>query len=182
MIPSEVCYNKTMGICIKANCSADIVSKDMCKKHYNSWWTSMNRKKIPEYYVWADMKQRCYNKNHKYYHRYGGRNITVCSEWLESFDNFYSDMGKRPFGMSIDRIDNDKGYNKENCRWTDVFTQRQNQSKSVRNTSGCLGVSYDKKNKKWTSKVTRNKKFYWFGRHDTKAKAERAYRNGIKNI
>lgn len=182
MVPTELCYNKTMGICIKDNCNKNIASRDMCKGHYSSWWASKNRKRIPEYYVYSDMKQRCYNKNHKSYHRYGGRNIGVSADWLKSFDNFYADMGKRPANMSIDRIDNEKGYSKENCRWADTFTQRQNQSKSVRNSSGSIGVSYNTASKKWVAKATRYKNFYWFGRYNTKTEAEQAYKDGINGI
>ena len=62
------------------------------------------------------MIRRCYNPRYKNYHRYGGRGIFVCKEWLDSFENFYKDMGKAPDGSSIDRINNNDGYYKENCR------------------------------------------------------------------
>lgn len=65
---------------------------------------------------WEDMKQRCLNKKHKSYKSYGGRGVGVHGEWL-SFEGFYSDMGERPEGMELDRIDNESGYCKENCQW-----------------------------------------------------------------
>lgn len=73
----------------------------------------------PAWGVWHSMKQRCSDPNHPAYHNYGGRGITVCQEWEKSFENFWEDMGAsyRP-GLEIDRIDNDKGYYAENCRWT----------------------------------------------------------------
>lgn len=77
-----------------------------------------------EYQTWADMKVRCLNPNNKRYADYGGRGITVCKRWL-SFENFLADMGTRPSNQhSLDRIDNDKGYFKENCRW--ATRQEQN--------------------------------------------------------
>ena len=80
----------------------------------------------PEYNSWCAMRKRVNNVNHVAYHRYGGRGITVCSEWEDSFENFYADMGERPKETSLDRIDNTKGYFKENCRWADRHTQASN--------------------------------------------------------
>jgi len=85
------------------------------------------------YWVWADMKSRCSNKNHKAYRNYGGRGIKVCERW-KSFDNFYSDMTPRPEGMMLDRIDNDAGYGPENCKWS----TRKEQNRNRRN---CIYVS-----------------------------------------
>ncbi len=79
----------------------------------------------PEYKTWQGMKQRCYNKSFQQYADYGGRGITVCERWM-SFENFLEDMSKRPEGMSLDRIDNEKGYSKENCRWTTEYEQKRN--------------------------------------------------------
>jgi hypothetical protein len=79
----------------------------------------------PEYGVWCGIIQRCKNKNSKDYKAYGALGIEVCDEWL-SFQYFYRDMGARPEGFQIDRIDNLQGYSKENCRWVNRETNCRN--------------------------------------------------------
>lgn len=82
----------------------------------------------PEFRTWIDIKSRCYNSNVKCFKNYGGRGIRVCDRWLNSFENFYEDMGKRPSDKhSLDRYPNTEGdYELSNCRWATLKEQNQN--------------------------------------------------------
>lgn len=81
----------------------------------------------PTYSVWESMKKRCFDPRQKSYKDYGGRGIRVCDRWM-SFIHFLADMGERPSGMWIDRINNDKGYEPGNCRWATPAEQQRNRS------------------------------------------------------
>src|SRR6185436_12968475 len=86
-----------------------------------------------EYWTWSSMLARCYSPNHRRFRDWGGRGISVCARWRESFENFLADMGHRPAGrlgkrplFAIDRINNDGDYEPSNCRWATYKEQSQN--------------------------------------------------------
>lgn len=100
---------------------------------------------LPEYNVYIGMISRCTNKNNKRYYRYGARGIDVCDRWMESFENFYKDMGERPSKKhQIDRIDNNGNYEPGNCHWALPYENAINKEFK----SGDLGIRNVYKDKK----------------------------------
>jgi hypothetical protein len=90
----------------------------MSKKKHGYWGT-------PTYLSWFNMKQRCLNPNMPGFRLYGGRGIRICKRWIQSFENFLSDMGERPSGKSLGRINNDGPYTPKNCEWQTPKEQAQ---------------------------------------------------------
>ena len=107
-------------------------SKEANSKH------NLARSKV--YKAWINMKARCFNEDDKSFKDYGAKGITVCTRWLE-FENFIEDIGQPKRGQSLDRIDNTKGYYKDNCRWATDIEQMRNRSTSRIITVD--GVEYD---------------------------------------
>ena len=114
----------------------------------------MIAKKHPMYGAWHAMRQRCSNPKNEQYRNYGGRGIKVCSRWA-TFWNFLEDVGNRPEGYSLDRIDNDGNYEPGNVRWATPLQQSNNRRLpmlTLKNKSGEPGVHFCNRQRRWIVK------------------------------
>lgn len=138
-----------------------------CQRVDNRKW---RESKGPEYATWENMKRRCVDENNWAYQYYGERGIKVCDDWVNSFDNFIRDMGRRPGeNYTLDRLDNDGDYTKENCKWVTWQDQSINKRAGKRKVSpetGVAGVWWREDRNKWTAYISANNKRYYLGYFD----------------
>ena len=141
------CGNKTVatGIDIKSGnttscgCVKKVIGYTSNLKHGGA-----SGKFTGAYRAWRSMKQRCLDKNCKAYADYGAKGVTVCQQWIDSFESFLSDMGERPNGYSLERINVFDGYHPANCKWIPLKEQTKNQRKTVRYTvNGTIMIQSD---------------------------------------
>ncbi|MBO0736547.1 MAG: hypothetical protein J2P48_08265 [Alphaproteobacteria bacterium] len=109
----------------------------------------INGKRNSTYTAWANMKARCGNPNRPDYKFYGGRGITVCDRWRQSFSAFLDDVGECPPGYSLDRIDNERGYEPGNVRWA-TRTQQMRNSRRTRLTEADVKRIHKLRSQGWT--------------------------------
>lgn len=127
----------------------------------------------PTWYTWYGMKARCKYFSHPYFNRYGGRGITYDPRW-ELYENFVADMGERPVHLTLDRINNNKNYTKENCRWAEKCIQMVNRGANSNNTSGVPGVTWARDIQKWQARASFKKRRYLLYRGPSLEAAEAA--------
>lgn len=126
-----------------------------------------------QYQTWADMKTRCDNVKHKWYPEYGGRGIFYDPKWVK-FESFWEDMAEGyADNLTLDRIDNDGPYCKENCRWTDSYTQGHNQRKARNSKSKYIGVIVS--GKYINSRIKLRSKNVHLGTYESEELAAKAY-------
>lgn len=129
------------------------------------------------------MKQRCYNPNEINFKYYGGKGITVCDRWLESYKNFKEDMEQGYTNdMQIDRIDPDKGYCKDNCRWATRQQNQQNRSANLNKKSGSKYKGICKKKNRFQASIKYLGKSIFIGSFEKENDAALAYNKKAKEL
>lgn len=153
-----------MQYCTITGCNRVHKAKSLCSRHYQRLRShgSTDGSALhshlhggdgnhPLYSTYTNMLSRCANKRRWNYQHYGARGIGVCERWLSEtgFPNFVADMGDRPDGYSLDRVDVNGPYSPENCRWASKFTQMAN----TRSAGKTPGVTYDRRRRNWRARV-----------------------------
>ncbi len=172
--------------CIAEGCTGKRSCRNLCKKHYMRLWRhghvgESNSGKYarhgmydtPTYRSWHSMLRRCHNPKNPIYAKYGAKNIQVCERWRNSFKAFYEDMGVRPEGKTIHRIDPDGNYEPGNCKW--ATRQEQNRQLRLRKTnkSGYRGVHYSRG--AWVANIRIDNRPTHIGCYETKEEAAVEY-------
>lgn len=129
----------------------------------------------PTYSSWVNMMYRCNSDNATGYENYGGRGICVCDRWHD-FSNFLKDMGERPSGMSIDRIDTNGNYEPSNCKWSTRSEQSKNCRKDKISSSIYKGVSFHKNTGLWEAYIKLNEGRLRIGYYSSELEAFNAFR------
>lgn len=175
-------------------CEDTHYGKGYCIKHYYRFKTygdpavevekREGNSKHPLYVTWLKMCGRCLNPCEKDAPYYKDRGIGVAPEWLgyHGFKRFVEDMGERPAGMSLDRIDSNKDYSKENCRWATPHQQSANTRRSAKNSSGgIVGVSFVKHRGTWDARIMVNRKIKLLGTYHIMEQAVSARKEAEKH-
>lgn len=157
-----------------------------CKRVGN---VTHGKSKTPEYRVWSSIMERCYNEKQVSYKNYGARGITICDEWRD-FENFLRDVGKKPGPeYSIERINNDVGYEPGNVRWATKTEQVINRRKFRNNKTGVVGVYFSTEKNKYIASICVDYKSIYLGEFkslegaaEARRQAEKKYRPEQKAV
>src|ERR1017187_5851201 len=150
--------NLNNGSSISCGCLRREMSRSRATVHGH---TSGGKPYSPEFNSWQSMFNRTRATAGANFECYGARGITICERWMK-FENFLSDMGQRPHGTTLDRINNDGNYEPGNCRWATAYEQTHNRRLSKKSSSGERGVFRYKK-RKWIATVTVGRFTLWSG-------------------
>lgn len=152
------------------------------QRNFVSKMTTHNKSNTRLYRIYSCMKTRCYNKNRDDYKFYGGRGIKVCQEWIDNFMNFYNWAVNNGYSenLTIDRIDCDKDYTPQNCRWVDFSIQNANKKVDNRSFSGYKGITWNKQNEKWRVRISYKNKLNSVGCYENLSEAIIARNEYIK--
>lgn len=135
-----------------------------------------------EHNTWCGIKSRTLHQHDSTRRWYHDKGVKVCKAWLESFTQFYKDMGECPDGYTLDRIDPNGDYCKDNCRWASNEMQSINKGMFRNNTSGVKGVTFDKKNKKWKAYIYSNNEFIYLGLYEDIEEAKQVRLEAEKTV